>query len=105
MDSCCAAMKASTNVVDFYTSMSNGGTLFGGESISENLKCRRPNTQLWKNLRTKSDKGMKIVKPGVTNSIVTSNVNKETQVSNTLSFSFLPRKPKEINSLFDSIKS
>ncbi|KAG8632390.1 glucose-1-phosphate adenylyltransferase large subunit 1 [Manihot esculenta] len=99
MDSCCAAMKASTNVVDFYTSMSNGGTLFGGESISENLKCRRPNTQLWKNLRTKSNKGMKIVKPGVTNSIVTSNVNKETQTFDETAFETPRANPKNIASI------
>ncbi|KAJ9166040.1 hypothetical protein P3X46_020841 [Hevea brasiliensis] len=96
MDSCCAALKASSNAVSVNRSLFNRSTLFWGESIRESLKGRNFNAHLWKNFRTKNNNGIKKVKPRVAYSVLTSDVNKETVTFDATAFETPRADPKNV---------
>lgn len=78
MESFCISLKAtaSTSPVNISQGRSNGGTVFWGETVRGG---RNFETRLWKSFRAEND--VKKAKPGVSYSIITPEINKETMVS------------------------
>ena len=80
MDSCCATLKANANPVKLRRGLRNGGTGFWGESMRGSLKRRDLSTQLLKWSKNETSRVAKL-KPGVAYSILTSDINRESLVS------------------------
>ncbi|KAK4599804.1 hypothetical protein RGQ29_009733 [Quercus rubra] len=76
MDSCCATLKANAHPVKLGGGLNNGGTRFWGESIRGSPKSRDLSTQLLKSSKKETSRINKL-KPGVTYSVLTSDINKQ----------------------------
>lgn len=81
MDSCCATLKGNAHLLKASKQgFSDRGAGFWGESIRGSLKGRDLSVQLLKTLKTES-RHTKLTS-GVAYSVLTSNINTETVVSN-----------------------
>lgn len=89
MDSCCATLKGNAHLVKASKKgFSKRGTGLWGESVRGSLKGRDLSGQLLKSLKTES-RPPKLA-PGVAYSVLTSNINAETVVSNSDISAILP---------------
>lgn len=80
MDSCCANLNGNVHLVKASKQgFRNRGTGFWGESIRGSLKGRGLSAQLLKSL--KSESRVRKLTPGASYSVLTSNINKESVVS------------------------
>lgn len=81
MEYCCASLKGNAQLVKASKQgFSNPGAGFWGESIRGSLKGRDLSVQLLKSLKTETRPTK--LKSGVAYSVLTSNINTETVVSN-----------------------
>uniref|UniRef100_A0A5B7AZI4 Glucose-1-phosphate adenylyltransferase n=1 Tax=Davidia involucrata TaxID=16924 RepID=A0A5B7AZI4_DAVIN len=94
MDSCCATMKANVHPVQISRGGDNG---FWGEKIRANLQSRMLCTQSWKSLRSENRAGK--VKPGVSFSVLTPDIDKEILTFETPVFEHPILDPKSVASI------